>query len=111
LSLVRSLFSLFSIFLASIIIALSEQLLICSVVYTYLSNKFNNLMALLLSSFFYSLILTDLDPIHVLSHSLFGFICIFLYQRSKSLLIPSLFGGFYYAIYIVYIYGWKFHNL
>ena len=108
--LARSLFSLSLIFISSIIIALSEQLFICRILYTYLTDRLNNLFGIIISSLSYSLILADLTLLHVLIHSLVGFISIFLYKKSKSLIFSSIFGGFYYALYIAYIYGWKFPN-
>ena len=111
LKLVRSLFSLVTIFLASTLISLSEQFFICRLLYSYFSNRLNSFLGIILASCAYSLILVDLVPLHILIHSIIGFISIFLYNKSKSLIFPSLFGGFYYAAYIVYIYGWNFYNL
>lgn len=104
---IRSLLPLFLIFLTCIIISLSEQFLLNKIIYELFHfTIFNRFMARLLAALVYSVLIFDFSPPRIMINLLIASIAIILYLRYNSLLASALFMGGYYALYIVYIYGW-----
>ena len=107
--LIKSLIPLLILIGSALIIAIAEQFLLNCITFELFSYKFNNYIALILASLFYSIILLDFKPGAILMNFLLGIISIFLYIKSdKNIYIPSLFLASYYAIYIFYVYGFSY---
>lgn len=105
---INSLLPFFLLFLANMVLALSEQLILANIVCKLFSLYFNKFLTLILSSFFYSILLLHFDPLHILINFIIAFIALFLFLKLDSLISSSLFVAAYYSIYITYIYGWSY---
>jgi hypothetical protein len=100
-------FSLF--FIANLFIALSELFLLTNFVFNLFKYIISNqTLSLLMSSLIYSVILLHFTPGRILINLLIALITLYLYLKTDSLFISSLFLAGYYSIYIVYIYGWSY---
>lgn len=106
---IKSLIPLAFIFIPNIIIALSEQLILNSILFELFNFKLNTLLAVILTGLFYPLLFLNFSPGHILINFIIAVISIYLYLKSeRSIIIPSIFVGGYYSFYILYIYGWNF---
>ena len=106
---INSLLPLILIFIPSLIIALSEQLILDNIIYEMFNLKINSTIAAILASLFYSFFLLTFDPGQILINCFIAAISIYLYIRvNGSLYLPTFFMASYYTIYICYIYGWDF---
>ncbi len=105
--LIYSLFFLLLLFIPVFIISLSEQFMLNSMIFELFDYVFPTIFAVLLSSFFYSILLLEFKPQFILINLLIGCISIFLYLKSRrSLFMPTIFKTVFYSFYICYVYGW-----
>ena len=91
------------------IISFSEQFMLNNIIYKLFRLKLPHLLSLFLSSLFYSVLMLEFQPQHILINLILAIISIYLFiKSSESLLLPVLFATAFYSFYICYIFGWEF---
>jgi membrane protease YdiL (CAAX protease family) len=105
--LIKSIFPFIIFLIANLIIALSETILIISIIYKVFAYHINLYIATVLSCLFYSIVLIEFTSSQIILNFILAFILIYLYNKTNSIILPTLFLASYYSVYILYIYGWK----
>ncbi|WP_353622138.1 CPBP family glutamic-type intramembrane protease [Halocella sp. SP3-1] len=106
---VTSILPLLLLIIASLVIALSEQLILVNIFYKLFSRTlFNKFISIIMSSLLYSFLLLNFDPGRILINFLAASISLFIYSKTESILTSSFFIASYYSIYIIYIFGWNY---